>query len=85
MPITDLPAELAKRLPRYPANPAVRMGRLAVDKRFHGQGLGAAMLADAAQRSLQAPAAAYALLVDAKSENAVRFYEHHGFRRFCQR
>ena len=82
IPINDLPAELMKRLPRYPTIPAVRMGRLAVDQRFHGRGLGGALLADAVHRALQAPAAAYALLVDAKNDKAVRFYEHHGFRAF---
>ncbi len=83
IPVTDLPAELTKRLPRYPAIPAVRMGRLAVDQRFHGRGLGGALLADAAHRALQAPALAHALLVDAKIEKAVQFYEHHGFRAFA--
>lgn len=80
--MTELPPELTKRLPRYPSLPAVRIGRLAIDSRFHGQGLGGALLADAAARVVSAAAAAYALLVDAKSESAVRFYEHHGFRRF---
>ena len=46
----DLPSELAKRLPRYPTLPAVRIGRLAVDTRFQGRGLGAALPADAARR-----------------------------------
>ncbi|MDQ2694730.1 MAG: GNAT family N-acetyltransferase [Pseudomonadota bacterium] len=79
IPTPDLPSELAKRLPRYPVMPAVRVGRLAVDQRFHGRGLGGALLADAARRTLQAPAAAFALLVDAKNDQAVAFYRHHGF------
>lgn len=83
IPITDLPADITERLPRYPAIAAVRMGRLAVDQRFHGRGLGAALLADAVHRALQAQAAAYALLVDAKNDKALRFYEHHGFRAFA--
>ena len=40
----DLPAELTKRLPRYPTLPGVRIGRLAVDQRFGGRGLGGALL-----------------------------------------
>ena len=36
----DLPAGTARRLPRYPAVPATLMGRLAVDQRHRGQGLG---------------------------------------------
>ncbi|NRR32911.1 GNAT family N-acetyltransferase [Oxalobacteraceae bacterium] len=77
--LTDLPAALAKRLPRYPAVPTVRMGRLAVDQAFKGQGLGGALLADAIERCTRAEIAAYALLVDAKDEQAATFYKHHGF------
>ena len=77
--LTDLPEDLAGKLPRYPSVPAVRMGRLAVDQRFRGGGLGAAMLADALPRSLNAEIAAYALVVDAKDEQAAAFYRHHGF------
>lgn len=78
----ELPAELTKRLPRYPSVPAVRIGRLAVDVSFQSRGLGGALLADAASRTLSLSVAAYALIVDAKNERAVTFYEHHGFRRF---
>ena len=77
--LADLPEALAKKLPRYPSVPAVRMGRLAVDQAFKGQGLGAALLADALRRALTAEIAAYALVVDAKDETAARFYAHHGF------
>lgn len=76
--LTDLPAATAKKLPRYPTVPAVRMGRLAIDQNFQGQGLGGALLADALQRAAQAEIAAYALLVDAKDTHAAAFYQHHG-------
>ncbi len=55
------------------------MGRLAVDRRFQGRGLGATLLADALRRVLASAPAAYALLVDAKDDVAVAFYLHHGF------
>jgi ribosomal protein S18 acetylase RimI-like enzyme len=58
------------------------MGRLAVDQQFRGRGLGAAMLADVLERSVKAEIAAYALVVDAKDEQAVAFYRHHGFLAF---
>ena len=80
VPLIDLPPETIKRLPRYPTLPAVRIGRLAVDENFQGRGLGAAMLMNAVHRTLQDAAAAFALLVDAKNDRAVGFYEHHGFR-----
>jgi ribosomal protein S18 acetylase RimI-like enzyme len=79
IPFVDLPPEETKRLPRYPTLPAVRIGRLAVDERFQGRGLGAALLANAAKRAIQA-AAAFALLVDAKNDQAVAFYQRYGFR-----
>lgn len=78
MLLADLPLTLSQKLPRYPTVPAVRMGRLAVDKEFKGMGLGAALLADALARSKRSEIAAYALLVDAKDKSAAAFYTHHG-------
>ncbi len=75
----DLPVRLARKLPRYPSVPAVRMGRLAVDRAFRGQGLGGALLADVLIRVVRSGIAAYALVVDAKDEGAAGFYRHHGF------
>ncbi len=68
IPLVDLPPDETGRLPRYPTVPAVRIGRLAVDQRFQGRGLGAALLADAATRTLKADAAAFTLLVDARND-----------------
>ncbi len=75
----DLPEKLTKKLPRYPSVPVVRMGRLAVDQAFKGQGLGGALLADAITRVVRSEIAAYALVVDAKDGTAANFYRHHGF------
>lgn len=83
IPTPDLPVAISKKLPRYPLVPAIRVGRLAVDLRFRGQGLGGALLADAATKGLRAEAAAFAMLVDAKDEDAASFYEHHGFQRLA--
>ena len=77
--LADLPASTGKKLPRYPTVPAIRMGRLAVDQAFKGQGLGGALLVDALDRSLRAEIAAFALVVDAKDAAAAAFYWHHGF------
>lgn len=77
--LADLPASTSKKLPRYPTVPAVRMGHLAIDQAFKGQGLGGALLADALDRAARAEIAAYALMVDAKDESAADFYRHHGF------
>lgn len=77
--LVDLPAAIGKKLPRYPTVPAVRMGRLAVDQDFKGQGLGGALLADVLIRAAHSEIAAYALVVDAKDQVAAAFYQHHGF------
>lgn len=79
VPLNGLPSSTAKKLPRYPLVPAVRMGRLAVDRNFRKQGLGGALLADALSRAYTSDIAAYALLVDAKDAAAAAFYIHHGF------
>lgn len=75
----DLPEDIRHKLPRYPAVPAVRLGRLAVDQTFKGRGLGSALLIDAARRALHSDIAAFAMVVDAKDERAAAFYRHHGF------
>jgi len=66
IPTSDPPSEVIKKLSRYSTLPAVRIGRLAVDLNFQGRGLGAGLLGDALRRILVSPAAAFALLVDAK-------------------
>ena len=79
--LPDLPDAISRKLPPYPAVPAVRIGRLAVDQDVRGQGLGSAMLVDAARRVIESDIAAFALIVDAKDAEASAFYEHHGFSR----
>ena len=79
----ELPPPLAKRLPHYPV-PAVILGRLAIDRTFQRQGLGEALLLDVIRRVLRASGtfAVYAIVVAAKNDSAVKFYERYGFRAF---
>ncbi len=72
--------ERRRHLPRFPL-PCFRMGRLAVHRDRKGQGLGKLLLGLAVERCLRAreEVAAYALVVDAKDENAALFYRHYGF------
>ena len=76
-----LPADVAKKLPRYALIPATLLGRLAVDRRYQGQGLGEFLVLDALYRSLRQSAeiAAAAVVVDAIDEGASKFYQHFGF------
>lgn len=75
----SLPKKEAKRLSHYPI-PAALLGRLAVDRTGQGQGLGKCLLFGALSRVLHAAEtiAVYALVVDAKNDNARGFYEHYG-------
>ena len=79
--LSELPQDIAKRLPRYPTVPVVRIGRLAVDQQYRGHKLGSVMLFDAIRRTHASGIGAYAILVDAKDDGAAAFYEHHGFMR----
>jgi GNAT superfamily N-acetyltransferase len=78
--LDELPADLARKLPRYDAIPAARIGRLARDERVRGQGTGELLLADAVRRILGAArsVAVFAIVVDAKDDRAALFY--HRFR-----
>jgi GNAT superfamily N-acetyltransferase len=81
----ELPANISRRLPRYPTLPALLLGRLAVETRRQGQGLGQLLLTSALGRCLrvsQGDIAAMAVVVDAKDEDATRFYARHDFIRF---
>lgn len=62
--------------------PVLLLGRLAVDRNWHGKGLGADLLADAVLRAIGAAetVGVRAILVHAISEGAKSFYEKHGFR-----
>jgi GNAT superfamily N-acetyltransferase len=77
--LQELPDRLARRLPRYPVIPATLLGRLAVDRRHRGRGLGQHMLLDAFARSLRSDIATWAIVVDAKDEQAAAFYRAHDF------
>ncbi len=75
----DVPPKWAKKLPRN--IPAIRLGRLAVARRLHGQGLGKALLVEAIQRTARAAeiAGGIGLFVDAKDTAAAQFYAQFGF------
>lgn len=78
---SELPAALVKKLPRYPILPATLLGRLAVDGEGRGRGLGTILLLDALRRCLRSETASLAVVVDAKDDAAISFYERHEFLR----
>jgi ribosomal protein S18 acetylase RimI-like enzyme len=77
--LTDLPQAVAKKLPRYPVLPATLMGRLAIDERCRGEGLGGLLLLDAFNRALRSEIATFAFVVDPKDERAQAFYTRYRF------
>ena len=62
--------------------PVMVLGRLAIDRRWQGRGLGQALLRDAILRTIQVAeiAGIRAIVVNAISENAKRFYEKYDFK-----
>lgn len=76
----DVGSAISRKLPRYPM-PVALLGRLAVDERARGRGLGEAMLVDALLRVVAAAEiiGCLGVVVDAKDEDAERFYEKYDF------
>lgn len=68
------------KLPRYPA-PVLRIGRLAVDTRHQGKGVGQDLLAFALHMAVEfsQQVGLYAVLVDAKHKQAKSYYVKLGF------
>lgn len=79
VPLSDIPAEFARKLPRYPSVPAVLIGWLARDAAFEGQGVGPMLLYDAIARVLASPVGAHAIFADAIDDAAAAFYRRHRF------
>lgn len=69
-----LPKATAKKLPR--TVPAFKLGRLARNDKFRGQGIGELLLLDAMKRVKAASnqIGGFALFVDAKNQKAIDFY-----------
>jgi ribosomal protein S18 acetylase RimI-like enzyme len=79
IPLTEIPADLAKKMPRYPVVPAVLIGRLGRHLDFAGLGLGGALLFDAIKRIAAAAVGSHAIIVDPIDDDAVEFYHGYGF------
>jgi GNAT superfamily N-acetyltransferase len=76
----QLPESIKSKLPKYPI-PIGRIGRLAVDKEYKGQGIGGFLLHDALTSLLNIAdkMGVFAVLVDAKNDDAKLFYKKYGF------
>lgn len=76
VPLEHLPV---KNLPRFV--PAIRMGRLAVDKSLQGRGFGQVLLMEALAQaaSVSDSVGVAGMFVDAKDSRAAGFYAKYGF------
>lgn len=85
--LDEIPEDIAKKLTRMQEIPATLMGRMARSVDFRGQGIGEALLVDAVKKALQnsAHVASWAVIVDAKDEEATEFYRRYGFISFPSR
>lgn len=77
---TQLPQSLQKRFPHHPL-PIVRLGRLAVDQTQQGNGYGKRLLVHALQKCYRVSKeiGLVAVVIDAKDEQARRFYLQYEF------
>lgn len=77
-----IPEKWRKKLPKsYTSIPATLLGRLAVDRRFQGKGVGQILLVDALKRSyeISRDVGSFAVVVDLIDIEAEKFYEKFGF------
>jgi GNAT superfamily N-acetyltransferase len=77
----DFPERLAKKLPPKRKVPCTLLGRLAVDQRHRGLNYGSALLFHALNKakSISLEIASFAVIVDARNENAKKFYQKFDF------
>ncbi len=82
---SELPEELAGRLPRHDRFPTTLIGRLARDEAQRGDGLGELLLLEALTRAFENSdrVASFAVVVDALNDRAAAFYRRYGFLPFA--
>lgn len=82
IPLTLIPDHIQKKLPKsYSSIPTTLLGRLAIDSKFQGQGMGKLLLIDALRRCNETAKTlgSYAVIVDPLDRTAENFYEKYGF------
>jgi GNAT superfamily N-acetyltransferase len=82
IPLSSFSVQIQKKLPKsYTSIPTTLLGRLAIDKRFQGQGIGKILLIDALKRSsgISKEIGSFGVIVDPIDNEAERFYEKYDF------
>ncbi|MDP4228036.1 MAG: GNAT family N-acetyltransferase [Bacteroidota bacterium] len=82
IPLKNFPEQIQKKFPKsYVSIPTTLLGRLAIDTKFQGKGLGKILLIDALKRSykISKTIGSFAVVVDPIDKEAERFYEKYDF------
>jgi predicted GNAT family N-acyltransferase len=82
IPLSCFPEQINRKLPQsYESIPTTLLGRLAIDKKFKGKGLGKILLIDALRRSyaISKEIGSFAVVVDPIDRVAELFYEKYDF------
>lgn len=82
IPQDHIPEDLRKKLPKsYSSIPTTLLGRLAIDLKYQGMGIGKMLLVDALNRSFETSKSigSFAVVVDPLDKDAERFYVGYGF------
>ncbi len=82
IPLSSFPDTIQKKLPKsYLSIPTTLLGRLAIDAKQQGKGIGKILLIDALKRSYETSdkIGSFAVVVDPIDESAEKFYSKYGF------
>ncbi len=82
IPQNVIPTQFQKKLPKsYSSIPTTLLGRLAIDNRFQGKGIGKLLLIDALKRSYEISKniSSFAVVADPLDEDAEKFYDRYEF------
>ena len=82
IPLNNFPEHIQKKLPKsYLSIPTTLLGRLAIDTKHQGKGIGKILLIDALKRSyeISQEIGSFAVVVDPIDEEAENFYKKYDF------
>ncbi len=82
IPLSSFPKQIRKKLPKsYTSIPTTLLGRLAIDKKYQGKGIGKILLIDALKRSygISKEIGSFGIVVDPIDDEAKNFYQKYDF------
>ena len=82
IPMSSFTEQIQKKLPKsYKSIPTTLLGRLAIDKKYQGNGIGKILLMDALKRSygISNEIGSFGIIVDPIDDNAKGFYQKYDF------